>query len=103
MSTTIYELRGAVAVITMNSPPVNGLGFDLRHGIVEGLARAEADANVRAVVLIGSARAFSGGADIREFGSPRAPPGPTLHTRIRGLGNAGKPVAAADGGAGMGR
>src|SRR5438046_2435666 len=56
MSTTIYEARGAVAVITMNSPPVNGLGFDLRHGIVEGLARAEADANVRAVVLIGSAR-----------------------------------------------
>src|SRR5881394_1376087 len=71
MSTTNYELRGAVAVIAMNNPPVNGLGFDLRRGIVEGLARAEADADVKAVVLIGSARAFSGGADIREFGSPK--------------------------------
>src|SRR5437016_7174197 len=102
MSTTIYEARGAVAVITMNSPPVNGLGFDLRHGIVEGLARAEADTNVKAVVLIGSARAFSGGADIREFGSPRASAEPTLNTVIRVLENAGKPVVAAIGGACMG-
>jgi len=47
MSATIYELRGTVALITMDNPPVNGLGFDLRHDIVEGLARAEADANVR--------------------------------------------------------
>src|SRR5438046_9605103 len=102
MSTTTYEARGAVAVITMNSPPVNGLGFDLRRDIVEGLARAEADANVRAVVLIGSARAFSGGADIREFGSPRASSEPTLNTVIRVLENAGKPVVAAIGGACMG-
>src|SRR5437763_562713 len=102
MSTTIYEPRGAVAVITMNSPLVNGLGFVLRHGIVEGLARAEADANVRAVVLIGSARAFSGGADIREFGSPRASAEPTLNTVIRVLENGGKPVVAAIGGACMG-
>src|SRR5438309_3724833 len=102
MSTTIYEPRGAVAVITMNSPPVNGLGFDLRHGIVERRARAEADANVKAVVLIGSARAFSGGADIREFGSPKASAEPTLNTVIRILENAGKPVVAAIGGACMG-
>src|SRR5438132_13636929 len=102
MSTATYELRGAVAVITMSSRPVNGLGFDLRHGIVEGLDRAEADANVKAVVLIGSARAFSGGADIREFGSPRASAEPTLNTVIRVLENAGKPVVAAIGGACMG-
>src|SRR5438046_9984105 len=102
MSTTIYEARGAVAVITMNSPPVNGLGFDLRHGIVEALARAEADANVKAVVLIGSPRAFSGGADIREFGSPRASAEPSLNTVIRMLENAGKPVVAAIAGPCMG-
>jgi len=94
VSTTIYELRGTVALITMDNPPVNGLGFDLRHDIVEGLARAEADANVKAVVLIGSARAFSGGADIREFGSPRASAEPSLNTVIRMLENAGKPVVA---------
>src|SRR5881409_3919816 len=102
MSTTIYEVRGAVAVIAMNNPPVNGLGFDLRRDIVEGLARAEADANVRAVVLIGSARAFSGGADIREFGSPKASAEPSLNTVIRMLESAKKPVVAAIGGACMG-
>src|SRR5437899_8603813 len=102
MSATIYELRGTVAVITMNNPPVNGLGFDLRHDVVEGLARAEADANVKAVVLAGSPRAFSGGADIREFGSPRASAEPSLHTRIRHLENARKPVVAAISGVCMG-
>src|SRR2546427_3153955 len=102
MSTTTYELRGAVAVIAMDNPPVNGLGFDLRRGIVEGLTRAEADANVKAVVLIGSARAFSAGADIREFGSPRASAEPNLNTVIRMLESAEKPVVAAIGGACMG-
>jgi len=102
MSTATYEPRAAVAVITMNSPPVNGLGFELRRGIAEGLARAEADANVKAVVLIGSPRAFSGGADIREFGSPSASAEPTLNTVIRMLESAGKPVVAAIGGACMG-
>jgi 3-hydroxyacyl-CoA dehydrogenase len=102
MSSTIYELHGQVAVITMNNPPVNGLGFDLRRGIVEGLAYAEADANVTAVVLVGSPRAFSGGADIREFGSPKATAEPNLNTVIRQLENAKKPVVAAIGGACMG-
>ncbi len=102
MSSTIYELHGQVAVITMNNPPVNGLGFDLRRGIVEGLARAEADANAKAVVLIGSARAFSGGADIREFGSPKASAEPNLNTVIRILESTKKPVIAAIGGACMG-
>src|SRR4051812_35852995 len=32
-----YELRGDVAVITMDNPPVNGLGYDTRRGIVDGL------------------------------------------------------------------
>src|SRR6267378_4957858 len=102
MSSTIYELHGQVAVITMNNPPVNGLGFDLRRDIVEGLARADADANVKVVVLIGSPRAFSGGADIREFGSPKATAEPNLNTVIRQLENARKPVVAAIGGACMG-
>src|SRR5256885_16423330 len=99
MSTATYELRGTVAVIAMNNPPVNGLGFDLRRDIVEGLARAEGDANVKAVVLIGSPRAFSGGADIREVGSPKASAGPTLNTLIRMLESAGETGVAGVGGA----
>src|SRR5918911_466000 len=69
-----YAVRDGVAVTTLNNPPVNGLGNALRAGILEGLQRAEADANVKAVVLIGAGKAFSGGADIREFGKPRARP-----------------------------
>jgi 3-hydroxyacyl-CoA dehydrogenase len=102
MSSAIYEVHGQSAVITMNNPPVNGLGFDLRREIVEGLARAEADAKVKALVLIGSPRAFSGGADIREFGSPKSTAEPSLNTVIRTLESASKPVVAAIGGACMG-
>jgi 3-hydroxyacyl-CoA dehydrogenase len=102
MSGAGYELHGQSAVITMNNPPVNGLGFDLRREIVEGLARAEADTNVKALVLIGSPRAFSGGADIREFGSPKSTAEPSLNTVIRTLDEVKKPVVAAIGGACMG-
>src|SRR5438128_3719221 len=69
-----YAVRDGVAVITMNNPPVNGLGNALRAGILQGLERAAADAQVKAVVLIGAGKAFSGGADIREFGKPREKP-----------------------------
>jgi 3-hydroxyacyl-CoA dehydrogenase len=102
MSAAVYELNGHTAVITMSSPPVNGLGFDLRREIVEGLARAEADAKVKSVVLIGSPRAFSGGADIREFGTPKSTAEPNLNTVVRIVESAGKPVVAAISGACMG-
>src|SRR5215831_19266791 len=102
MSAAVYELNGQSAVITMSNPPVNGLGLDLRREIIEGLARAEADAKVRAVVLIGSPRAFSGGADIREFGTPKSTAEPNLNTVVRIVESAGKPVVAAISGACMG-
>ena len=102
MSAAVYELHGQTAVITMNNPPVNGLGFDLRREIAEGLARAEADAKVKALVLIGTPRAFSGGADIREFGTPKSTAEPNLNTVVRLVENAAKPVVAAVSGACMG-
>src|SRR5207253_2827597 len=69
-----YAVRDGIAVITLNNPPVNGLGNALRAGVLQGLERAAADAQVKAVVLIGAGKAFSGGADIREFGKPREKP-----------------------------
>jgi 3-hydroxyacyl-CoA dehydrogenase len=102
MTQANYSTHGAVAVIAMNNPPVNGLGHDLRSGIVAGIDRALADPGVSAIVLIGSARAFSGGADIREFNSPKAFAEPTLHTVIRVAEGSGKPVIAAIGGVCMG-
>ena len=102
MGSTTYQLHGAVAVISLDNPPVNGLGHDLRTGIVAGLDAAQADAAVQAIVLIGSSRAFSGGADIREFGTPKAAAEPNLNTVIRNLEAATKPVIAAIGGVAMG-
>jgi 3-hydroxyacyl-CoA dehydrogenase len=69
-----YAVRDGIAVITLNNPPVNGLSNALRSGVMQALQRAEADAAVKAVVIIGSAKAFSGGADIREFNAPRLKP-----------------------------
>ena len=90
-----YEVRDGVAVITMNNPPVNGLGYDTRKAIAEGVDRAETDPAVRAIVLTGTGRAFSGGADIREFGSPKAIAEPNLLSLIKRLEDCTKPVVAA--------
>jgi 3-hydroxyacyl-CoA dehydrogenase len=93
--TATYETRGPVAVITLNSPPVNGLGHEVRKGIVDAMERAESDANVKAIVLTGAGKAFSGGADIREFGSPKASAEPDLLDAIDAVESASKPVVAA--------
>ncbi|MEN9418744.1 MAG: hypothetical protein RI988_2364 [Pseudomonadota bacterium] len=90
-----YEVRGQVAVITLDNPPVNGLGYDTRVQVAQGVERALADAAVVGIVLTGAGRAFSGGADIREFGSPKAVAEPNLLSLIRLLEDATKPVVAA--------
>ncbi len=102
MSSAKYEVHGSTAVITLDNPPVNGLGYDLRVGIVAGIDKATADPAVTAVVIIGNDRAFSGGADIREFGSPKAYALPNLPTVIQIVENCPKPVVAAISGVCMG-
>src|SRR3990172_785098 len=102
MSSADYSLHGNVAVITLNNPPVNGLGHELRTGIMAGLDRAAKDAAAKAVVIMGSAKAFSGGADIREFNTPKSAATPTLHQIIAVLDAMQKPVVAAIGGFAMG-
>jgi 3-hydroxyacyl-CoA dehydrogenase len=90
-----YQVHDDVAVITLNNPPVNGLGLATRTAAVEGLRRAAEDAAVKAIVITGAGKAFSGGADIREFNSPKALAEPTLHTLIRTVEESAKPVVAA--------
>jgi 3-hydroxyacyl-CoA dehydrogenase len=93
-ATPVSESReGAVAVLTLQSPPVNALGSALREGIRAAIERAEADPAVKAIVLIGGGRMFSAGADITEFGKPQSGIGlPDLLNRIEAVG---KPVVAA--------
>ncbi|HET8724875.1 MAG TPA: 3-hydroxyacyl-CoA dehydrogenase NAD-binding domain-containing protein [Anaeromyxobacteraceae bacterium] len=95
MSQAHYTTRGAVAVITLDNPPVNGLGHALRSALVEGLDRAAADPAVKAIVVTGAGKAFSGGADIKEFDSPKALAEPNLHSLIRVVEESPKPVVAA--------
>lgn len=93
--TAEYQVHGAVAVITLNNPPVNGMGLATRTAAVAGIERALADPAVVAIVITGAGKAFSGGADIREFNSPKALAEPSLHTLIATAENSTKPVVAA--------
>ncbi len=95
-----YAVRDGIAVITMDNPPVNGLGNALRAALMDLLKKAEADPAAKAVVLIGSAKAFSGGADIREFGKPRLKPDlPEVNDQQDAMR---KPLVAAIGGFALG-
>ena len=84
---------GEVAIVTLNSPPVNALSHALRSQALEAVRAADADAGVKAIVMIGAGRGFSGGADITEFGKP--PQKPSLHDLLDAIENASKPVIAA--------
>lgn len=93
--TAEYTVQGNIALITLNNPPVNGLGLATRLAITDGLAQAHADANVKAIIITGAGKAFSGGADITEFGSPKAYQEPNLLSVILAVEAATKPVIAA--------
>ena len=95
-----YVVRDGIGVITLDNPPVNGLGNALRAGVMERLKQAEADAAVKAVVIIGNAKFFSGGADIREFNQKRLPPDlPEVNNQQDAMT---KPLVAAIGGFALG-
>ena len=93
--TAQYKLHRNVAVITLDNPPVNGLGYNTRRALVKALERAQANARVKAIVIAGAGKAFSGGADIKEFDSPKAMQEPNLLSVIKVIENSAKPVVAA--------
>ncbi|HZQ60016.1 MAG TPA: 3-hydroxyacyl-CoA dehydrogenase NAD-binding domain-containing protein, partial [Casimicrobiaceae bacterium] len=97
-----YKLQQRVAVITLDNPPVNGLNADTRRELLAGLDRANADGECDAIVITGAGSLFSAGADIREFGTPRASREPTLFTLIGAIEQSAKPVVAAINGTCMG-
>ncbi|MCR8958511.1 3-hydroxyacyl-CoA dehydrogenase NAD-binding domain-containing protein [Variovorax sp. S2] len=91
---------GGVFVVTIDNPPVNALGVDVRRGLVAAIEAAEADSAAAAVLIFGAGRNFIAGADIREFGKTPQPPSlPEVCLKIE---NCTKPVIAAIHGAALG-
>jgi 3-hydroxyacyl-CoA dehydrogenase len=98
----VAEVRkdGAVAVVTIDSPPVNALGHAVRSGVLEAMSALRDDPSVGAIVLAGAGRTFSAGADITEFGKPPQPP--SLIELINVVEDMPKPVVAALNGIALG-
>ncbi|MGF6743439.1 enoyl-CoA hydratase-related protein [Paraburkholderia atlantica] len=91
-----YRVEDDVAIVSMNHPPVNGLGLGVRRGLVAAFDAARHDARARAIVLTGSGRGFSAGGDIREFGTSAATAAPALSMHVHPVIEASdKPVVAA--------
>jgi 3-hydroxyacyl-CoA dehydrogenase len=97
-----YTSQGAVAVITLKNPPVNALSLGLRGAIADAVERANSDAAVGAVVIIGSGSAFCGGADVAEFGLPAMTASPYLTDLFAQIENSPKAVIAAINGLALG-
>ena len=97
---TNLDINENIAILTLNSPPVNALSANVREGLDIGIKAAIADNNVEAIVLICDGRTFIAGADISEFG--KEPKGPSLFEVQEELENSPKPIIAAIHGTALG-
>src|SRR5688572_15178765 len=102
MTVLQYQVESGMARLTMNNPPLNALSHALRQALLAALDRALADAKVRVIVVAGNERAFSSGADIKEFADGTFYADPFLPALVEALEAASKPVIAAISGACMG-
>jgi 2-(1,2-epoxy-1,2-dihydrophenyl)acetyl-CoA isomerase len=84
--TVTFEKRGAVALVTLNRPQaLNSFTRQMHHDLWAAFDQAEADPEIRALVLTGAGRGFCAGADLSEFdftpgpdAIKRADPGPII-------------------------
>ena len=90
-----------ILVVTSNNPPVNALGLGVRQGLVAAIEQAESDDGIKAVVIRCEGQTFFAGADVSEFGTPKAFE-QMLPTVVDIIENCSKPVVAAIHGTALG-
>jgi len=80
------QRHGDVAVIVVDSPPVNTITADARAGMFVALAKVAADKSARALILRTAGANFFTGADINEFfGAPKEAEFRDLYGRFENL------------------
>ncbi|MXO73001.1 3-hydroxyacyl-CoA dehydrogenase NAD-binding domain-containing protein [Alteraurantiacibacter buctensis] len=97
---TNWTRSGVIATLTIDNPPVNAISQAVRAALVEGIARANADADVAALVIACAGRTFFAGADLKEFGKPSTQP--LLTEVVDTIEASAKPVVAAIHGTALG-
>jgi 3-hydroxyacyl-CoA dehydrogenase len=98
-----YERDQEVAVITIDNPPVNALSPCVPEALTAAITQANADASVRAMVVIGAGRTFIAGADVNEFGKPTSAQYlASLLEAVRTVEDSTKPVVMAIHGSALG-
>lgn len=114
-STIKYEKDGAILTITLNRPDrMNAFTEEMAHELVEAIDMADADNNIRAIILTGEGKAFCAGADLGKggdtFSAPESETGSPEWAAIRDIGgvvtlrffNCTKPMIGAINGAAVG-
>src|SRR5271156_350245 len=100
MTGVTFTKQGSIGIATVDNPPVNALSQAVRSGLAAAVAQADADPEVKALVLICAGRTFIAGADSREFGGPMQ--GPHLQDLVGDLEASTKPFVAAIHGTALG-
>jgi len=102
MSAVERETRGDIAILTLNNPPVNGLGSDVRIGLKQEIEAAVSDNAVKGIVIAGAGRMFCAGADIKEFDAVAPEGTPDLPSLLDWMEAGSKPIVAAIHGVALG-
>ena len=83
-----------IALIQIANPPLNTFNYATRQQISAGIYSAIENPKIQIILLTGSDRVFSAGADIREFGNSVLTKEPNLQQLIALVENSPKPIVA---------